>query len=66
MLDSLVVEHGLRTRGLQHLQPVDLVALQHVRSSRTRDQTHVPHFGRKILSHWTTREALVEEVDRVL
>ena len=25
-------------------------------SSLTRDQTHVPCFGRQILNHWTTRE----------
>ena len=35
-----------------------LVALQHVGSSRTRDQTHVPCVGGRILNHWTTRVAL--------
>ena len=35
-----------------------LVALQHVGSSRTRDQTCVPCIGRRILNHCGTREAL--------
>ena len=35
-----------------------LVALQHVGSSQTRDQTHVPCIGRLILNHWTTRAVL--------
>ena len=35
---------------------VGLVAPQHVESSRTRDQTHVPYTGRWILIHCTTRE----------
>ena len=34
-----------------------LVALQPVGSSQTRDQTRVPHVGRQILNHWTTRES---------
>ena len=33
-----------------------LVALQHVGSSRTRDQTHVPCIARRILNHCATRE----------
>ena len=33
-----------------------VVALQHVGSSQTRDRTPVPHIGRQILNHWTTRE----------
>ena len=35
---------------------MDLVALQHVGSSRTRDWTCVPCIGRWILNHCTTRE----------
>jgi len=31
------------------------VALQHVESSQTRDQTHVPCAGRQILNHWMTK-----------
>ena len=42
-----------RTRQLWHR---GLVALQHVGSSPTRDQTCVPCIGRWILSHCTTRE----------
>ena len=34
----------------------DSSAPWHMRSSRTRDWTHVPCIGRQILSHWTTRE----------
>ncbi|KAJ8794162.1 hypothetical protein J1605_003308 [Eschrichtius robustus] len=33
-----------------------LVALRHVRSSRTRDRTFVPCIGRRILNHCATRE----------
>ena len=36
-----------------------LFAPQHVESSWTRYQTHVPCFGRQILNHWTTREVLI-------
>ena len=32
-----------------------VVAPQHVESSQTRDQTHIPCIGRWILNHWTTR-----------
>ena len=35
---------------------VGLVALQRVGSSQTRGRTPVPHIGRQILNHWTTRE----------
>ena len=35
-----------------------LVALWHVRSSWTRDWTHVPCIGRWMVNHWTTREVL--------
>ena len=45
-----------RVSRLQELQHTDLVALQHVGSSRTRDRTHVPCTGRQILNHWATRE----------
>ena len=37
-----------------------LVAPRHVGSSRTRDQTHGPCIGRRILKHWTTREVPVQ------
>ena len=45
---SLVAEHMLKAHGL--------VALRHVDSSQTRDQTSVPRTGRQILIHCTTRE----------
>ena len=35
-----------------------LIAPQHVGSSWTKDRTCVPCIGRRILNHWTTREAL--------
>ena len=37
-----------------------LVVPRHVGSSRTRDWTHVPCIGRRILNHCTTREALFQ------
>ena len=40
----------------QQLWHTGLVALQHVRSSQTRDRTHVPCLGRWILNHCTTGE----------
>ena len=39
-----------------------LVALQHVGSSRSRDQTCFPCTGRWILNHWTTRKAPVDSL----
>ena len=36
-----------------------LAAPQHVGSSRTRDQTCDPCTGRRILSHWATKEVLI-------
>ena len=33
-----------------------LLALWHVGSVQTRDQTYVPYTGKWILNHWTTRE----------
>ena len=45
-------------RGLQ-LCFAGLVALQHMNlSSPTRDQTHIPCIGRRILNHWSSREVL--------
>ena len=40
----------------QLLRCINLVALRHVGSSWTRDQTCVPCIGRQILNHWTIRE----------
>ena len=52
--------HGARTPGTQAqwLWYKDLVALQHVGSSQTRDQTCVPCIGWWVLYHWATREVL--------
>ena len=38
----------------------DLVALRHVRSSQTRDQSCVPCIDRQILNHWTIKKVLWE------
>ena len=51
---SLVAEHGL-----QQLQHAVSVSLQHVESSWTWDQTHVPCIGRQIPIHCTTGEVLI-------
>ena len=45
----------LHSIGSRH---TGLVALRHVDSSQTRDQTSIPHTGRQILIHCTTREVL--------
>ena len=42
---SLVAEHRLQGCRLQQLGCMDLVALQHVESSRSRDRTHVLTIG---------------------
>ena len=47
---------GFRVHGLQQLWHTGLVALQHVKSSRTMGQTHVPCIDRQILNHWTTKD----------
>ena len=47
---------GPRVRRLQQLWHMGLVALRHVGSSRTRDRTHVPGIGRRILNHCAARE----------
>ena len=54
MQASLAAGRGCRARTQESL--TDLVALQHMGSSWTRDQTHVSCIGRRILSHWTTGE----------
>ena len=50
---------GLLARGVQQLWPPGLVTPWPVESSQTRDGTCVPCTGRRILNHWTTREALI-------
>ena len=54
---SVVVAHGLSSCGSRALERTGLVAPQHVGSSWTRAQTHVPCIGRQILTHCATREA---------
>ena len=46
----------------QQLWCTGLVAPQHVGSSRTGAQTHVPCIGRQILNHCATREALTADL----
>ena len=53
---SPVVERGLWACGLQQLWHSDLIALQHLGSSRTRDQTHVACVGR-----WTLNPCLDQQ-----
>ena len=43
----------------QQLRFMGSVALQHMGSSRRRNQTHAPSIGRQILNLWTLREAVV-------
>ena len=53
---SVVVALGSRAQG-QYLWCMGLAAPWHVRSSWTRNRTHVSCIGRRILYHWATREA---------
>ena len=46
-----------RSSGAQYLWCMSSPALQHVGSSGARNRTCVPCLGRRILNHWTTREA---------
>ena len=57
---SVVAAHGLGTCAslALELRCTGLVALQHVGSSQTRDQTCVTCIGWQILNHWATREIL--------
>ena len=48
---SLVAEHGLWAHRLQSLWPTGLAALQHVKSTQSRDQSPVSCTGRQILNH---------------
>ena len=50
------VGFGSSSTQAQQLCFMDLIALQHVGSSQTRDQTHVAYTGRCILNHCATRE----------
>ena len=48
--------YSTRTQELWH---PGLVALRHVKSSRTKDTTHVPCIGRQVPTHGATREVPV-------
>ena len=53
VLTSLASEHSSRAHGLQWLWYTSLIALHYVESSWTRDRTHVPCIGRRILTQRT-------------
>ena len=48
---SVVIARGLWSAKAQKLWLTGFVAPQHVESSWSRDQTHVPCIGRQILNH---------------
>ena len=52
---SLEVVSRRYTQALE-CRCLGLVTLQHLGSSWTRDQSHVPCIDRQILNQWTTRE----------
>ena len=53
---SVAVAHGLWSAQASVVVACGLVNPRHVGSSQTRDRTHVPCIGRRILNYWTTRE----------
>ena len=55
---SLVVLCRPLIVGLRSLQSTNLVALQRVESSCTKDRTCAPCIGRQIFNLWTTRKVL--------
>ena len=64
LLSVVASEHRLRARRLQYLQHVGSVVVVQgpscpvaCGSLQTRDRTRVLCSGRKILNHWTSREA---------
>ena len=59
---SLAAECMLFSVLAQKLGHMGFVALQHVKSSCTRDQIHGPCIGRWILIHCTTREVPEKEL----
>ena len=56
---------GFSCCGAQELWHTGLAALQHVESSQTRDWTHVPCTGRRMLYHWITRKSPPCSVERL-
>ena len=61
-MGSRCTSFSSRSTRVQYLWHMGFVPLQHVGSSRIRDQTCVPCIGRWILIHCTTREALQERI----
>ena len=55
----LLQSMGSRAPGLQQLQGMGPAAAGHVESPQTRDRTCVPHVGRWIPNHWTTKEVQI-------
>ena len=55
-LDSFLISAPSLVVELSRLWHRGLVTLGHVECYRTRYWTYVPHIGRLILNHWTTRE----------
>lgn len=53
---SLVAEQRLEAHRLQQLRLMGWAAPRHVRSSCSRDRTHVPCVSRRIVNHWSNRE----------
>ena len=53
---SLVVARGPHSVHTSVVVMHGLAALRHEGSSWTRDQTHVPCIGMRLLIHYTTRE----------
>ena len=55
----LLQSMGSRAPGLQQLQHMGPAAPGDVESPQTRDGTCIPHVGRWIPNHWTTREVQI-------
>ena len=56
---SLSAELGIQGTVAQQSWGTSLAVLWHVGSSQTRDGTHGPCTGKRMLNHWTTREVLL-------
>ena len=48
------------------LWPMGLTAPRHMEPSWSGDQARVPHIGRHIPSHWTTREVLLQAFSPII
>ena len=58
----------LSSPWLRHmgLWPMGLTAPRHMESSHSQDRAHVPHMGKQIPNHWTTREVLLQDFFLIL